>query len=386
MTLTWPVTDAASGWGLDPDAAQPVAALAQAVLTLTAIDEISGEPPSGLSATTTTPGVTARVAASGAGGLIGRPSTLYTATSAPNAALQIGLSGPGYLPQALSGQLGLEAGFPAAFTPAALGTVYVHRTPVTVSVCVISRASGPLSGATVSLDGLWATTASLTGPAAAPDLVCLDSPLYAPRGAGASVAQQNLTPAPPAQAKTLQVAGNVGDASVVLPNWNGVAVGAVLGFDTQDPGLAEYPTVTAIIPLGLGADYPASVALAFPLARPHAAGGVVTPMVLSPAGAANPLGGLAQAGDMVVLPTAMTGLDGAMTAVVVSGGGAADEHHTARLAAATTGAGGYGRLPPVQRLAQLNLRAHHPSQPTDLVQAVMPPFGAASLTVTLSFP
>jgi hypothetical protein len=387
----YPVLDAISGWRLAPDDPAPVASFAQAILTATVIDEITAAPPViPPVATTTTTGLIPRATAGGIAGLVGRPFARYpTATSASGAAVQLMLAAPGYLPLSLTANLGPQpATYPGAFTPAALGTVALHRAPILFSGRVASHTTGPLAAATVTLDGIWATLADLVNPAPSPaDVVALASPLYAARNATATVAQQNLAAAPPAEAKTLLAPGNVGDASVRLSDWQTLAAGSILALDPQDPARAEYVSVDAITPLGIGPAFPATIALTFPLARPHPRGSTAIRMIPAAAGAANTLSRPTQPGDVSLFPATMTGLDATMNAVVVSGGGgAADEIHAAGLVTGASDPAGYVRLPAIHRIAQLRLRTHHPSQPTDLLTEIMLPFGADTFTRDLIFP
>ena len=43
-------------------------------------------------------------------------------------------------------------------------------------------------------------------------------------------------------------------------------------------------------------------------------------------------------------------------------------------------------LPPVHRAAQLQLRAHHAAEPTDLIRDVILPLGVSALTIDFVFP
>jgi hypothetical protein len=384
----YPVKDAISGWSLAPDDPQPAAAFAQAILTATLIDEITAGPPiSRPVATTTTIGLVPRATAGGMAGLVGIPLARYTAASVVGTALQLGLTASGYLPMSLTAALGPQPGYPGAFTPAALGDVELHRTAAVLSGRVVSRSTGPLAGATVTLDGVWTTFADLSNlMPSPPNAVAVASPLYAARDTTAGVAQQNLSAAPPGEAKSLLIPGNVGDATARVADWTGLSVGSILAFDPQDPARAEYLAITAITPLGLGPAFPATVALAFPLARPHQSGASVIRMIPAAAGTANALSRPCLPGDMCVFPATMAGLDAGMTAVVVSGGGAADEYHAASLVVAASDGAGFMRLPAIHRVAQLRLRAHHVSQAADLLTDVMLPFGAQSLTRDLIFP
>jgi hypothetical protein len=395
-----PVLDAISGWRLAPEPPPPVASRAQAVLKLTMLDEITGLPPTvPPAASTTTVGLLARSTTGGLAGLVARPLRRWmpdfvTGTAfVTGAPLQISLAGSGFLPVVLTAPIGAEPGYPAAFVPVDLGSVALHRDPVTIAGRTVSRTRIVRAGAAVTLDGVWASLADLVNPPAPPNLVALASPLYADRDTTATVAQQDLTPAPPAEAKTLLRPANIGDASVRLSDQIGLAPGSIVALDPQDPQRAEYLAVTAIADLGAGPGFPAIVTLGFPLARPHPTGATAIRMIPAAAGPANLLSRPARSGDATLFPAAMTGLALApaippiVTAVVIAGGGTTGaEYHAASLVTATSDAAGYVRLPPVHRVAQLRLRVHHSAEPNDLLRDVMLPLGVSALTLDLVFP
>jgi hypothetical protein len=381
MTLP-PVQDVASGWRLAPDGPMPAAWWPQELLSVAMVDEVTGLPPAvTLLASTTTPGVVARAGETNAG-LVGQPLQCFQPGFITGAALQLALSGPGYLPLTLSAAFGAEGGYPDAFTPIDLGVQALHRKPITISGRTVSHSGVVRSGTTVSLDGFWRTLADLANPPASPNLVSLASPLYVDRDATATIAAQPMTAAP--QTKTLLQPANVGDASVVLSDPIALAVGGVVAFDAQDPGRVEYLPITGITDLGPGAIFPAAVTLAFPLTRPHAAGATVIPMTLGAAGTANTLSTAARTGDVTLLPAAMSGL-ASPTPVVIAGPGAPAEYNIASPISGTSVQGNV-TLPPVHRAAQLRLRAHHAAEPVDLIRDLMLPLGVSALTVDFVFP
>jgi len=355
MSRRFPVHDAISGWWLAPDTPPPpVAAYAQEILVMLVLDEITGLPPEAmLTASSTTTGLLARVDSDGYAGLAGVPLTRFPATSVVGAALQLTLSGAGYVPRSVGSVLPAQPGYPEAFFPANLGTVTLHRAPVSLTGRVVDVTSAPLSAAAVTVDGIWPTLVSMQNAVpAAPNLIALLSPLYAD-----------------------------------LSDQVGLAAGSIIGLDQADPQRGEYVSVASITQGGLTAAQPATALLDYPLARPHAAGVAAIPMTLGASGTANALSSAAQSGDVTLFPATMGGLNASMSAVVIAGGGPAPaEYHAAGIYLASSDANGHVVLSPLHRLAQLNLRVHHPSQATDLISTVVLPFGAAMLTLDLAFP
>jgi len=371
---------------LAADTPPPIAAYPQEVLVMTLLDEITGLPPEApLAASTTTTGLLARADADGAAGLAGVPLTRFLATSLP-APLQLTLAASGYITLSRTTTLPPQPPtYPDAFVPADLNTVALHRTPVIIPGRVVNASQAPLNNALVTVNGIWPTLASLKNPAASPNLLALLSPLYADRDATATVAAQNLSAG--AATKTLLSPGNVGDTTLRLSDQVGLVAGSIIGLDQQNPQRGEYVSVFAITQAGATPQQPATAVLPFPLARPHASGVAAIPMTPAAAGAANALALSAQAGDATMFPAAMNGLDATMTAVVISGGGVATaEYHAASLYAANSDVNGHVVLPAVHRLAQLQLRVHHPSQATDLLTSVILPFGAQTISLNLAFP
>lgn len=386
---TYPVIDPISGWSLAPDGPPPGAFYEQAVLTVTLQDEITGLPPAEpIQAATSTTGLTARASTGGLAGLVGSPIGLYSAGFIAGAPLQVSFSGDGFLPVSLSASLGAEAGFPATFQPTDLGTVALHRQPLQITGRTASNTHAVLGGATVTLSGIWMTLADVAAnptPAAA-NLISLGSPLYADRDTTATVAQQNLTQAPPAEAKTLVAPGNVGDTTVIVSDAVGLAAGTVVGFDPDDMQRGEFIALTSVTQLGSGTGTAASLALPLPLVRSHAPGAKAIRMIASAMGAANTVSVAARAGDSTVFPATMTGLDTTMSHAMISSAAAPTEYHAAASIQTTSDpTTGFIRLPPVHRVAQLRLLVQHPSQATPLQRDVMLPLGVSTLFLDLVF-
>jgi hypothetical protein len=383
--MSLPVLDAPSGWRLAPETPPPAAWWPQALMSVAVLDEITEEPAATSAASTTTSGLEAR-ASGGLAGLVGQPLRRLRPGFITGAPLSLTLSGPGFLPLTLNSSLGAEPGYPAVFTPVDLGSVALHRAPVTITGRITSHTGVVRAGASVTLAGVWLTIPDLVNPPTAPNLLSLASPAYADRGVTGTVASKAMTAAPPAQTKTLLRPGNIGDTSVLLSDQTGLSIGAVVALDPQDPARAEYLTVTALVNLGAGPGFPTVVELAFPLSREHAQGAAAIPMVLGATGAANALSSPARTGDATLLTAAMTGLSLVNTPIVVAGGGAVAEYHFASPIAGVSDAQGFVTLPAVHRAAQLHLRVHHPAEPVDLLRDVMLPLGVTSITSDFVFP
>jgi hypothetical protein len=379
-----PVLDAVSGWRLAPDGPTPAALWPQALLSVAMLDEVTGLPPATTpAASTTTAGLVAVASATNAG-LVGQPLRHYLPGFIAGASVELSLAGAGYLPVTLTGTFGAETGYPGLFTPIDLVPVSLHRDPVTITGRTVSSSGAVRAGATISLDSVWLKIADLANPPAAPNLVSLAPPLSIDRDTTATIAAQPMTPAV-GQTKTLLGPANLGDAKATLSDQVGLGVGSVIALDSEDPAQAEYLAVAAIASLGPGPAFPAEIALATPLIRPHAAGATAIPMTLGAAGAANAMSAAARAGDVALLTSAMTGLTSATT-VVISGPSPPVEYHLASPIGGVSDADGYVALPPAHRVAQLRLRVHHPAEATDLVTDVLLPLGAGVLTRDFVFP
>jgi hypothetical protein len=82
----------------------------------------------------------------------------------------------------------------------------------------------------------------------------------------------------------------------------------------------------------------------------------------------------------------MTALDPATVAVEISGGPLLPEYHWAQTYQTVSDADGYFRLPPIHRLAQLELHATHPAEAIPLNRPLALDFGRTDLVIDLVFP
>jgi hypothetical protein len=379
--------DAHDTWRFAPEDAPPLADRIQALLQAIVTDEITGLPPdAAITVTTEITGLTARTAGGGRVGLVGRPLALYAPGFVAGAPLSMSLAAPGFQPLALSAALPAQPGYPDAFTPRDLGVVTMHRAPTSISGRTVSHTHIVRPGSAVEIDGVWLTQADLTGAAGPATIISIASALYADRPAGGSVRQFNVTPAPPGEAKQLVGPAVAGATQIRLSDQTNLAVGDLLLIDPPDQGRAEIIAVTAIVDPGSGPDLPATAVLAFALQRYHAKGTTVVRAVPAAPGAPNALARAGQIGDVTLFPATMSGLDATMTAVEVTGGSAAAEYHWAAVYSVTSDPDGYYRLPPVHRIAQIQLHTDNAAEPTPLTLPVTLDWGRSELVLDLVFP
>jgi hypothetical protein len=398
MTAVLVATDDAV-WRFSPEDPPPLADRIQAVLRLNVHDEITGGPPDvGMRVMSSSPGLAPRATRGGLVGLIGRPLALWQPGFVAGAPLAMTVTADGFLPLDVAATLGPQPGYPASFAPVDLPDADLHRQPAAISARTVAKDRTVLSGTTVQVTGVWQAQADLTNPAAPANLVAIACGLYADRPLGGSVARIDITLAPLAQAKTLLAAVSAGALQLRASDQSGLAAGSLVAIDPLDPGRAEVIPVTAITDAGSGPDLPATLVLAHALRRDHAQGAMVVLTTPGPPGAANPLARAARAGDVTLFTATMTGLDATLAAVEVSGGGAPAEYHgisaglppppspyrAASIYQAISDADGYLRLPPIHRVAQVQLTADHPAQP-QLVQPVPLDWGRDEIILDLVF-
>jgi len=133
--------------------------------------------------------------------------------------------------------------------------------------------------------------------------------------------------------------------------------GSILATDAGETDRQEYIRLTAIV-AGATVDDPATVTLAHALERDHRPGALVQRVTLQPPGTANPLSRAVEEGDSCVFLHGLAGLAGAAV-VELTGGLNPDvaELRAVRGYAVASDAAGYYRLPPLSRLAQVELEA-----------------------------
>lgn len=380
------VTTDQSTWQFVPETARPFADNIQALMYADALDEITQAPPgSKIQVTTGNSGVTPQASTSGRIGLVGRPLSLFSPGFIANASLSMTLTANGFLPLALSGTLAAQPNYPDAFAPIDLNSVWLHRSPITISGRTVAHDRTPLPGSTISIGGVWPTQATLTGAPTAANLIAITLGLYADQPLTASAYQYNVAPQT-ALAKQIVLPAEVGAMQIRLSDQIGLAPNGLLIIEWPDKDRSEIVTISAIVDAGVTPDQPATVVLKQALRRNHYGSPMAYPATAAAPGVANAFVMTGQAGDVTLSFGSMNGLDTSTTAIEISGGPASAEYHWAQVYQATSDVNGYFSLPPIHRFAQIQLHITNPSVLTPLDFPVTLDFGQSDLVVDLIFP
>jgi hypothetical protein len=348
-----------------PDDAPPLGLRPWLLAGVRLLDELTGQPPGGpIAVTPSLTHTSARVAEGGLVGLVGIPLRAFPGLATTGYSAGFLVDADGFTPRAVTVPVPAQATFPATFAPPPVNDLALHRLPLMVRGRVVQMIMGQsvaVAGASVTVTGIWQ---NLNAPSAAPNLVSLAPALYFDRTAG--VGQPNsitLTPVLGDDKVTLE-AVPAGAPSVRLSNSHNLLAGDILVLDPGDPYRAEYLPIQTIA-AGSTPDEPARVTFTYAPGLPHRMATVarkVTP------GAAGPVKAFAQdgwAGDTCVFLSDVTGLS-ASKQIRISGGTSPVEYHAASTFVAVTDSDGYYRLPPLSRVAQLEVVASKGALKSDL--------------------
>ena len=271
-----------------------------------------------------------------------------------------------------------QPNFPDEFTGVDLGLVELRRMPVTIIVRTLQldgqNRPVPLPGATVQISSIWRTTQDLSGPPSAPDIVSLRPPLYAERPQpGTTLEPVTMTPVAEPE-RVLVRAAEPGANVVEVGRTGGVSSGSIVGIDTADADRVEYIEVDSVVGPS-DPESPAALTLAFPVRYRHRQGASVQEMTVAPLGppAAN-LGVAGRPGDATVFVDAVASF-ATEPVVRVGGGSPPDEFVTAFSYQVTTDAEGYGHLPPLTRVAAVEIEAAAPGPITAPATPFTPQYG-----------
>lgn len=270
-----------------------------------------------------------------------------------------------------------QPNFPDDFTGVELGPLDLRRTPATIIVRSLqlggqNRPVG-LPGASVQISSIWRTTQDLSGAPSAPDIVSLRPCLYAERPQPGTTLEPVTMTAVGAPERIMRTA-EPGAAVVEVGRPGGLSSGSIVGIDTADASRIEYIEVTDVVGPS-DPESPTELALAFPTKNRHLQGATVDEMTVAALGppAAN-LAVAGRTGDATVFLDTIAPFSTAPV-VRVSGGPAPDEFVTALPYHVTTDGDGYGYLPPLTRVAGVEVEASAPGPLTAPATPFTPQYG-----------
>jgi hypothetical protein len=332
----------------------------QAVMKIHVTDELTGTTPqSPVTLAVAERGIAPRLSADGFGGLIGIPHELFPNLNGQDYPVHLTVSAPRYQRVQIKQDVPQDNSFPTSFTPIDR-EVALHRQPVYIAGRTarwFNNASAPVAAAQISVTGIWRTApaANVVVAADPPNIVALQPPLYLDRAALAqSLARRDLTPVA-GNDKTLLDEVPAGATNLRLSNRLGLAIGDILFIDSEHADLMEFIAIKNL-PTTAPADAAVSLTLEHAAIFAHRRGGLVRQINPQAAGASQNLSVDALAGDTCVFLSGLAGLSGAAE-VEIGGAPGANEYHKLMQFTVASDADGYYRLPPLSRVAQLELRA-----------------------------
>ena len=332
----------------------------QALAKLRITDELTGGPPdSAIDLQVRERGVTPRVAGDGLAGVVGFPQQVIPSLNSQDYFVNLTVTAQGYLARDVRQKIPQDFAFPQHFAPPQLNLA-LHREPATISgrtVRFIGNISTPLGGARISLTGIWRTAppANVIVAPDPPNLISLQPPMYLDRSALTQFLRPGDLPALAGGDKTLLDDVPPGTNSIRLSDRQGLAAGDVLQIDANQPDLTEFIEIKTV-PVTSAPDQPTLITLNQGLMQSHRRDSVVTRTLPQPPGIQRPFTVDATTGDTCVFLDNLTGLAAAHE-VQITGLPGQDEYHKLTTFSVLSDADGYYRLPPLSRVAQVEIHA-----------------------------
>jgi hypothetical protein len=334
----------------------------QAIVLLQAFDELTGRPvQSPVTVTSSNPGVTGGRAAGGVAGLVGVPAQAMPELNSQPYALDLDVAVDGFVPWSGSANFPAQSAFPTAFSGRDLGAVELHRQPITFEVIALSldahNRPQPLPGAEVRITHVWRHVADLGAVGTAAPMIGLPLGVSQPWPAGTALDSVSLLPAAE-PVRRLARGTAPGDVVLNVDRLGALVVGDLVGLDLADIDRREYVALSAVV----GSTDPASpsdVESTTPVRVAHATAStarrVPTP---PPAPPDATLTEPAQPGDSTVFVDTVVPFAN-VEILRATDAGIADEYVDAHLYRGITDGSGIFRMPPISRVAAVELRATH---------------------------
>jgi hypothetical protein len=343
-----------------PDDPVPLVGRIQALYKLRITDELTGKPPeTTINLRVEEKNFTPRVASDGIAGLVGIPQQVIPRLDAQNYPITLTVSAAGYLSRELDEQIPQDPNFPQSFSAQEL-SLSLHREPVTIfgrTVRVEGNASTPLPNTQVTVTGIWRVAPPFNAvvPPDVPNIVAVQPPLYVDRDAVTQTLQPVDLTAAAVTEKRLMNNVSSGIDSIQLSDRQGLAAGGVLQIDVDQPDLTEFIEIKSV-PTTSSPDQPTLITLNQKLLQAHLRDARVKLALVLPAGLQRPFTVDAVAGDTCIFLDDLVSLPTGQT-VQITGVTNKDEFHTVSNFSVFSDAQGYYQLPPLSRVAQLEIHA-----------------------------
>jgi hypothetical protein len=293
----------------------------------------------------------------------GIPSRHFPELDAQPYEFEVSFEIGGFVPVRRGVNVAQQPAFPDEFTSVDMGLLEMRRMPVTIVVRALAldgqNRPVALPGATVEIASIWRTSQDLTGAPAAPDLVSLRPSLYADRPQpGTTLDPVMMTPVAEPERPLMRIA-EPGAEVLEVGRTGGLSTGSVVVINTADADRVEYIEVVDILGPA-DTESPAALALAFPVQNRHPQGATVQEVTVAGLGppTAN-LGDEGLPGDATVFVDTVAPF-ATEQVVRITGGVPPDEYVRALPYRITTDADGYGSLPPLTRVAAVEISASAP--------------------------
>ena len=342
-----------------PDDTPAFATRIQAIVQLRVVDEITRRAPdSQVVIESTEKKLTARVAQDGICGLVGIPLQVFPGLQNIPYTVSFTISADSYLPVTLTASFPFDNTFPSTFTPQILPDVLLHRAPTVITGRTMQLSNNtPMAGATVSVLSIRRRPRTPTAavPPDPPNLVALQPPLYTQRPQTTTrIQQRDLVPAA-TPAKRLVHDLQPGANPILLSDRAGLSSGDVLLIDEGEPDLAEFILIKTV-PTTNPPDQQALITLEYPTLNAHRRDAVVRLETPQAPGLQQQFTVDAIPGDTCVFLDGVAALAAAQQ-VQVTGPATPDEFHGLKRFSTLSDADGYYRLPPLSRVAEVEVRA-----------------------------
>ena len=371
-----------------PDDEVPLSERIWALVSVKLVDEITGEPPSSaITIEAKEPGFIPRVASDGLVGLIGIPQRLFPKLAVQSYTINLIITVEGYVARQIPITIGPQVNFPTTFTPV-IGTLLLHRQPVILkgrTVLTNGLTTTPLSNITVRITGIWRTFPPAHLPLPTPDppnVVSLQPTLYFPRKATTSQLRRRGVVQIMGEDKELLAWLPINSNVLNLSDRVNLTAGNILLIDPLNPDITEYLTIGSIVGAS-SADQSARITLTYPTSHEHRSNTIVRRVTLQVPGVNNQFSEDAIAGDTCVFLATMNNLNTASTVEITDGSNPV-EYHSRSLFSVKSDSAGYYQLPPLSRVAQLEIQADNGGGKT-VTQVFSPDYSLRVNTIDFIF-